>query len=525
MNQKIFKIKKLVRIQDELLIVIKNFGTESIEDLIKLLFEENYIQNFKNELLTKYLLIKRLSHPINYKVILWKPNTTPQNKKILHKNKIIEDSMICENGQLLDCYDLCRTSKSFQTKVYGVKICLHDFINKKTYLIACLVDDILTTSLDNNYIDNCISNLNDNKPKDNDLNSDQWEKFIECLTVKELLVYSSAELSQRFISIINQLLLIKQKTVVQVVKEFLNSELYTQRTTLINLLIKFNEEDFQYLAYLLYDLLSNENNGNVDTLEQTLLYDSLPWNTKKFFKSAMKQTIQYTNNLCNYDSDKIPLEQQICLMKANDLVKEKAIVKLKEIKAKSEDSGSKARQYLDGLLKIPFSIVREEPILKLVNTNYNLFNETKKTILENKDFEFNVHIPNKSNYTNIEIQNYISKIKKDYIPNLISNSILLLESLIKKLKKDDLIVLTNSINLLIKNSKLNFNKINYSNRKSIEIQNDLLDFLSKQSDNSNIVNNIWNIFEKIIPSNNPNNYIKIINKNIYNIDENIKNNS
>ena len=32
-------------------------------------------------------------------------------------NKIIEDAMICENGTFLECYDLCRTSKSFQTKV------------------------------------------------------------------------------------------------------------------------------------------------------------------------------------------------------------------------------------------------------------------------------------------------------------------------------------------------------------------------------------------------------------------------
>ena len=34
------------------------------------------------------------------------------------------------------------------------------------------------------------------------------------------------------------------------------------------------------------------------------------------------------------------------------------MVKLKEVKAKSEDSGSKARQYLDGLLKIPFGIYK-----------------------------------------------------------------------------------------------------------------------------------------------------------------------
>ena len=33
----------------------------------------------------------------------------------------------------------------------------------------------------------------------------------------------------------------------------------------------------------------------------------------------------------------IPLEQQICLLKVNDSVKEKAMVKLKEIKSKSDD--------------------------------------------------------------------------------------------------------------------------------------------------------------------------------------------
>ena len=63
---------------------------------------------------------------------------------------------------------------------------------------------------------------------------------------------------------------------------------------------------------------------------------------------------------------KIPIEQQICLLKANDSVKEKAMVKLKELKAKSEDSGSKARQYLDGLLKIPFGIYNREPIMELL---------------------------------------------------------------------------------------------------------------------------------------------------------------
>ena len=137
---------KINSIQDELILIIKNFGTENLDDLIYLLFDEKYIDNIKNEnLLDKYDLLVKSSHPINYKILPWKPDTTPSKKKVIQKNKIIEDNMICESGVLLDCYDLARTSKSFQTKVYGIKLCLHDYDNRKTYLIACFIDDTKKT--------------------------------------------------------------------------------------------------------------------------------------------------------------------------------------------------------------------------------------------------------------------------------------------------------------------------------------------------------------------------------------------
>ena len=118
----------------------------------------------------------------------------------------------------------------------------------------------------------------------------------------------------------------------------------------------------------------------------------------------MKKTIQYTNDLSNFDINKIPLEQQICLLKASDTVKEKAMMKLKEVKAKSEDSGSKARQYLDGLLKIPFNIYKREPILKLMDIIRDNFKELYKKYEINKLLPL---IPNKAKYTSIEIMKYI----------------------------------------------------------------------------------------------------------------------
>ena len=53
---------------------------------------------------------------------------------------------------------------------------------------------------------------------------------------------------------------------------------------------------------------------------------------------------------------------------------DETIAKLKEVKAKSEDSGSKARQYLDGLLKIPFGVYRKEPILSIMDNIKNNIN-------------------------------------------------------------------------------------------------------------------------------------------------------
>ena len=75
--------------------------------------------------------------------------------------------------------------------------------------------------------------------------------------------------------------------------------------------------------------------------------------------------------------------------------KKKAMIKYKEVKSKSEDGGSKARFYLEGLLKIPFNVYKKEPILNKINeirndilviNNCKLFNAINcKEVLTNND--------------------------------------------------------------------------------------------------------------------------------------------
>tara|TARA_B100001057_G_scaffold20748_1_gene19140 strand:- start:18166 stop:21396 length:3231 start_codon:yes stop_codon:yes gene_type:complete len=497
--------KKLHNLKGQIIEIIKNFGTESFSDLLTLLFEKDYVESIlkEKELDYKFKLMENYVHPINYKIAIWKnEDNTEKKKKILPKNRIIEDIMICESAEYLECFDLARTSKSFQTKVYGMKVCFHDVANRKTYIIFCIVDDIIIGCLNNEFIKQKMSLLEDNKPSDNHYHNDNWNNFILSLTIKDIFVYSNSELYNKYENIINQLILIKQKSVSQVIKEFINSELYSQRSVLIQLLIKNNDPENLYLAYLLYDILSNENNGNVDTLEQTLLFDSLPWNIKKKFRDAMKQTIQYTNNLYNFDSSKIPLEQQICLLKASDNIKEKAVLKLKEVKAKSEDSGSKARQYLDGLLKIPFGILKEEEILNTkseIDKQFNALYSNLKNINTPKHLE----ITSKNKYTNIELVKNLEYVENYYLDKVFSQYIDTFKNNISHFKKDNLQnIITFINNTILKKSAKNNSKLPCNGKKINELQDILIDYINSNKKNYQVIKEIYYQFNVLFESNN-----------------------
>ena len=110
-----------------------------------------------------------------------------------------------------------------------------------------MVDDILLDCLNNSYISSILKEIEEDKPNEQDFKYESWYKFIKTLTLKQLIIYNKKDIYDKYIGYINQLNLIKQKTINQIVKDFLASELYNQRTILIQLLIKSYEPDFQYL--------------------------------------------------------------------------------------------------------------------------------------------------------------------------------------------------------------------------------------------------------------------------------------
>lgn len=485
-------INKLQDITSELSSLFRTFGTETIDDLLSVCFGADFINKsfITEDVLERYNIMKKHVHPIGYKIMAWKAEKKGEepNKPDgvhLRKNRIVEDFMMVESSGNLDCFDLARTSNAFLTKVYGIKICIQNPEQRRTIIVCGLVDDIMLHCLDYPFIKNKLKSLEALKPNEADFKGNTFTRFINCLTLKEVLVYDNSELYNRFVGYMNQINLIKQKTISQVTKEFVGSELYGQRTTLVQLLLKSDEHEYQYLAYLLYDLLSNDTNGAIDTREQTLLFDSLPWNVKKYFRDAMRQTISYTNNLAKFDNDKIPLEQQICLMKANDTIKEKAMQKLKEVKAKSEDSGTKARQYLEGMLRIPFGIYKEEPILKIMNECILSFNDLIKNL---NATEFPItSFENKQEYTSMEVRKYINTIKSEHKSIVETQLLSIIKTGLTEIKRNGLITNICVLNNIIRKYNIQSPRICHSGKKTEYMKEYIIKFIDLIKGNNDLL--------------------------------------
>ena len=491
-------INDLQKINNELSAIFRTSGTLHIQNLITVAMGSEFLKSIiTSDSKDVFEVIKEYIHPISYKVLPWRNENKKSGKKI-QKNRIVEDFMIVESSKNFDCFDLARTSKDFQKKVYGIKVAIHNKNEKKTLIISGIVDDILIECTNHNFIINKLDLLRVNKPDDPIFMTDEYCRYLDSLTIKELLIYNESELHQRYIGYMNQTKLIKQKPISQNVKEFIGSELYGQRRTLIQLLLKHNDPEFQYLAYLLYDLLSNDVNGSIDTVEQTILFDSLPWNIKKYFRDAMKTTINYTNTLSKFDNSKIPIEQQICLLKAPDSVKEKAMVKLKEVKAKSEDSGSKARQYLDGLLKIPFGVYRREPILTIMDNIKRNFLEITNEIKENN---IDLDVPETKNMTSLELAMYFPNIKESAVTKITDSNTEKLISIFCSGKRDILIANTCFINGIIKKLNVKHNRLCHSGKKNNYMKTNIQEFIIAHKNNEDIIQSLQNRFPKHFENN------------------------
>lgn len=466
--------------------IIRNYGTKTIEDLLYICLGADYIETHIAGLdsltIDKFNLIKKYSRPIGYKNEQNNHLEQQNNETHINKKRVSLDPDISKNTTILDTFDLTRTTMSFIKKVRGIKIAFCNPAHHKILVVTCIVDDIMIECIGSVFLSDKIDKFNTISQNCEDKDKQSFIRLVQCITLKDFLVYSEDDIRLKFSECHNQTNIIKQTAISQVAKDFIVGDLYLQRNILLQLLIRANEHEFQYLAYLLFDLMAIEINGQIDTRDQTILFDSLPWNCKRFFRDAMKQTVQYTNSLTKYDSSKIPLEQQICLLNASVSVKEKAMVKLKEVKAKSDESGAKARQYLEGLLRIPFGVHRNEPILNKMSEN-NAHFLTIVQIIQSSGISI-TGFPIKTLYTNLEVRKFIPLILTEYMPilkEIFSRSLIVC---LTTCKRDIMVSNIHAINSIIKRRAIICPQINHSGKTVKYMRDEINTFIESNCDSS-----------------------------------------
>lgn len=465
----------LQKVTNDISALIKKYGCSNLSDFIQICLDKNYVQNnVPEEDFNLLSILMKLFQPLHYKSILWSniPSSVDDDCGLL------EDFSIAKNSKNFQCYPL-RQVDNFKLECSGLKLVIHNHQQKCTLIVTGIIHEISLNCLDNEYIEKKIQVI---RELDNDIDNALIERYISSLMIKDLLIYSAIELRSTLYSNISSMKIIKTKSLMSTVKQFSRGSIMDKRNTIIQLLLFNNEPDFQYIAYLLYDLLTTDSNNMIDSKEQTLIYDSLPVVFKKHFKEAMTNTLAYTEELYNF-SNNIPLEQQICLMKVSDSVKEKAMVKLKEIKSKSDDTGSKARQYLEGLLRIPFGQYTKEEIMDYIPNIINTYNKIVESIPETLKNNFNTittYIQIQNNFK--DIINLNDKLEDHYF-NLI-------EGKFTDCKKTKIIKNATLINNFLKKNSLQNMKITHSGKNVAAIKGDLENCLKTLKNDKKL----WDMF-------------------------------
>jgi len=210
--------------------------------------------------------------------------------------------------------------------------------------------------------------------------------YFKIISLRDLIVCSSSELLEELKKKHNDFKLIQGKPLLSLINEFLLASKY-RKIDILTLLLMSNEDD-QKLAYILFDLFRSKDKKDVSTE----IYISLHYSIRELLDNSKIKIDQEETNLAKFTESDIPYERRISLMKAEDDVKAKAMEKLKSMKSAFQGD-SKAQHWLDGLLKIPFGIYKENEILnfkdnfikKLNNSNLFSDNDIDNYIKETND--------------------------------------------------------------------------------------------------------------------------------------------
>ena len=259
-------------------------------------------------------------------------------------------------------------NKTFVENYRGIII--HIRINDERYVCfqGILKNDILDIYKKNTYIRERLTEIKKHINY-NILTVPKRFKFnyISNISLKELLIGTNESITNSLKNKYNEYKKLKNKNLKVLINDFLLSSKHRKIDILLTLL--YSDED-NMLAYLLYDIMVIKDKKNIT---QDILM-SLPVKIRNNLDIGREQLKVAEKELMDIDVSDIPYEKRISLLNVKDNIKNKAVSKLKSIKNNMQGD-SKAQDWLDGLLKIPFGVYKTNSIMEFKKNFVNDLNQ------------------------------------------------------------------------------------------------------------------------------------------------------
>ena len=547
-NKYIFTMQfKLIISRLYIINVILKIGCISVKNSMKLLLNIN-IDTLSEIYRSKLLLYNSIFRPNSIQIF---KSTHPENItfSLTKKDSINTITLMSHQLNTLSFINAKQNNYKLLFKLYGCSLyipynnmllvvnglCIKDNFNlyKEHPIIKTKIDKLLRS----------INSI--------DIPKSFSKNYIQSINLKDLLIHTNKNIIKQILEAYLFLNIIKKKNISGLVKHFLVADIYKQYQYIKYLTLDKNDDTTSYIAYLLYDLIKSNNSVAYDQPKADTIFNCLDWTIQKSIKNSDKTINKITKKIENFNEINIPYEKRIVLMKVNKQVKSKAFNKLKELKnSKNGESNSKAQQYIDGLLKIPFGTYKQPSILddkkniifkiinnkrfilehlleleetyklndyslKIISNIRSILIDIKKTIHINtfKTLHFNlIDILNNLNTTQINIDNYIKKInEKKYNSQLLKkNSVTILKKICtiigisNKGKKKVLIdTISNSLHISNSNKLVYITNIELFNTIKLNIKH-IIDYIDEyHTQQTTYLNNVT----------------KLLNQNIYGLDE------
>ena len=479
----VFKTHQFIQIRqnidfcfEKLANLSQSMGANTLFDLIKINsgINENYFN--ENDFM---IFLNRISTPLN--CLVYKINSKNKKELVLYsnlKNLKDYDLVVMKDINRIKVKNMFNP-ETIEHHVNGCRIYIPLPKNK------CIVADcIITTDSLNIIRKNNLLRVKTMKIKNSlntiNVNKEFKRSFVAQLSLRDYIVLEENQIITQCADLFNELTNLRQKTISSTVKLFLSETPWNQRKILSLFLMTDDNIDLQQLACLLYDMINNDSYLIKSQPLSKKIYSLLSWEIKKKLKISSKKTEEYNKECLNFNESDIPYDKRIALMKASTYVKSKAMEKYREIINKGSESSSKCQQYLDGILKIPFGIYREESITIFIDKFRKLL--ISKLKLKKKNYtsvEIDIILLNKfkDNYQKLKKiakylnDNYDCKIKLNVKKQLLSDTI---ESNFQKLSCSEKIGI---INTHYEKNSLLYQWLSYKcNRKNyIDLASDTLD--------------------------------------------------